>query len=123
MPIDKFYQTNNIEQTAHSLCAEITIEPRHEIFEGHFPGQPVVPGVCMVAIAKELLEQGLGKKLRLRKAPQIKFLKVLVPTADTPIKVTTNWVAENNGYTIQASIIDEAEAAVFKMNGFFEVVA
>ena len=36
-----------------SLESEVWVEidPTHPIFEGHFPDQPVLPGVCMVQIA------------------------------------------------------------------------
>ena len=36
--------------------ATISINKKHRILEGHFPGLPVVPGVCMLQIVRELME-------------------------------------------------------------------
>ena len=31
------------------------VDPAREIFKGHFPGQPVAPGVCLLGLVKEAL--------------------------------------------------------------------
>ncbi|MEP7278535.1 MAG: 3-hydroxyacyl-ACP dehydratase, partial [Bacteroidota bacterium] len=49
-----------------NIRAILKINPDHAIFKGHFPGQPVVPGVCMMQIVKELMETGTGRRLRLQ---------------------------------------------------------
>lgn len=50
------------------------------IYKAHFPGMPVTPGVCMVQIAGELLEELLGKKLSLKRVVNAKFLNVVDPS-------------------------------------------
>jgi len=62
------------------LRFQISFHPGHPIFSGHFPNQPVVPGVCLVQIGKELLGSFLGRKLFLEKSSSIKFLNVIDPT-------------------------------------------
>jgi 3-hydroxyacyl-[acyl-carrier-protein] dehydratase len=52
-----------VSNGSSSLEASFLLNPKHAIFAGHFPGQPVVPGVCMLQIIKEGLEQALDKKL------------------------------------------------------------
>lgn len=49
------------------------------IFEGHFPGMPVTPGVCLVQTAKELAEQIEGHRLHLSEAKDIKFVSPVTP--------------------------------------------
>jgi len=53
----------------------------HPIFEGHFPGNPILPGVCTVQIVKELLEMEVKKELMLKKAGNIKYLGFINPLA------------------------------------------
>ena len=35
----------------------IKLDPEHFIYKAHFPGEPITPGVCIMQIAKELLEE------------------------------------------------------------------
>jgi 3-hydroxyacyl-[acyl-carrier-protein] dehydratase len=57
----------------------IVINPRHEIFMGHFPGNPVLPGACTLQIIKELAEEATGKNLLLSEAQSIKYLSFINP--------------------------------------------
>lgn len=57
----------------------IVINPRHEIFRGHFPGNPVLPGACTIQIIKELAEEATGKNILLSEAQSIKYLSFINP--------------------------------------------
>jgi 3-hydroxyacyl-[acyl-carrier-protein] dehydratase len=61
------------------ITAQLTLNAAHPIFEGHFPTQPVVPGVCMMLLMRELLENALGQPLSLVSADHAKFLTMLRP--------------------------------------------
>lgn len=50
------------------------------VFEGHFPQQPILPGVVMVEILKRAVRETTGKKLELIEASNFKFLKMIDPT-------------------------------------------
>lgn len=62
---------------------DLTLHADHFIYQAHFPGQPITPGVCIIQIAKELLEDLLGMPLAVTGVKNAKFLSVLSPT-DTP---------------------------------------
>ena len=80
MLIENFYKMLSIIQgDDNSLKASLEIDKDHPVFQGHFPGFPVVPGVCMMQIIKELLEEKLGKNLQLVSAGSIKFLSLINP--------------------------------------------
>jgi len=74
-----FFGFTTPETDGSLLKTTITLNPAHDIFKGHFPGNPIVPGVCMMQMVKEILENQLGKKLRLVKADNIKFLSFINP--------------------------------------------
>jgi 3-hydroxyacyl-[acyl-carrier-protein] dehydratase len=57
----------------------IKLNPDHIVYTGHFPGHPVTPAVVQMQIVHELLENHLGRKLKLVSMPQCKFLAILDP--------------------------------------------
>ncbi|MEG0759916.1 3-hydroxyacyl-[acyl-carrier-protein] dehydratase [Chryseobacterium piscicola] len=75
-----FYTLKSSEKTENgSFIANISLNKDHEIFKGHFPGNPVTPGVCMMQIVKELTEEFTGKKLFLKSASNVKFMAIINP--------------------------------------------
>lgn len=40
---------------------DLTIPPDHPAFAGHFPGNPVVPGVVLLDLAQCAVERALGR--------------------------------------------------------------
>lgn len=116
--LNSFYTVTELNNETNKLNAVIEINPGHEIFQGHFPGQPVVPGVCMVQIVKELMEQLTGKNLLFSKGHQLKFLQLIVPIKEEAIQVHISWNLEGAQYHTTADFKRNNEAA-FKLSGIF----
>jgi 3-hydroxyacyl-[acyl-carrier-protein] dehydratase len=81
MLLNKLYHIRSlVPQTDGSgFMAEIELDAGHPLFEGHFPGNPILPGVCTVQIIRELLEQSMQKSLTMMKAGNIKYLGFVNP--------------------------------------------
>ncbi|AMO20986.1 hotdog family protein [Flavobacterium columnare] len=80
MLLNGFYNVNQLDQlTDNKYLAQVTLNPAHEIFKGHFPGNPVTPGVCMMQIIKELLEEILHTELRMTASSNVKFMAIINP--------------------------------------------
>lgn len=58
---------------------DISLNPSHLIYRAHFPGEPVTPGVCIIQIGKELLEDAIGAKLKIHMIKNVKFLSIISP--------------------------------------------
>jgi len=88
-----FYTLESHEKAENgSFTAHISLNKDHDIFKGHFPGNPVTPGVCMMQIVKELTEEFTGKKLFLKSASNVKFMAIINPfeTPDLTLQLDIN---------------------------------
>jgi 3-hydroxyacyl-[acyl-carrier-protein] dehydratase len=77
--------------------ATLEINAAHKIFQGHFPGQPVVPGVCMMQIMKELTETVYEQPSRMVKADEMKFLAVINPAENNLIQAELKHTVVDEG--------------------------
>ena len=104
-----FYVVGSLHTESQTIKAVLKLNPAHRIFEGHFPGQPVVPGVCMMQMIKETVEQVTGKKTRLIRADYAKFLAMIDPRkhADISLELTYT-ISEKNEIAILASLFFES---------------
>lgn len=50
------------------------------VFAGHFPTQPLVPGVFQLEMARLGAEWLLGERVRVREVTKAKFLRPIVPS-------------------------------------------
>ena len=103
------------ETTTTSVQAAILLHPEHAIFAGHFPGQPVVPGVCMLQIIKELLEGATGQPVQLVKASNIKFLTVLTPAAHEVVSVQLKFEGSEDGILVSEATISSGTDRFLKL--------
>ncbi len=63
-----------------------TIPADHPALPGHFPGQPIVPGVVLLDRVIEAIEAGQGPLPPLR-LPQVKFLQPLLPGQSAQVQL------------------------------------
>jgi len=114
-----FYTVVNVAVEAEKIEATLKINPDHEIFQGHFPGQPVVPGVCMMQIVKETLETATSRALRLHTGLDLKFLSVIDPTKNSSIYIEINYSVLVSGSINVTARLFFAETTFFKFKGVF----
>jgi len=64
---DGLFKISKLEHQEGVISAVLDINKDCDIFNGHFPGHPVVPGACMLQIVKEVLEKALETSLTVKK--------------------------------------------------------
>jgi len=112
----------SIEKMTHDgdvIKVTLGVNANCEILKGHFPGQPVAPGACMLQITKEVLEEALKTTLRLKKADQLKFLAMIDPANVLTVELEISYkYQEDNSIAIAAKLSSPA-AVYFKLQGSF----
>ncbi|MEP6748912.1 MAG: 3-hydroxyacyl-ACP dehydratase [Bacteroidota bacterium] len=114
-----FYTVVSEISEAERINAVLELNADHEIFHGHFPGQPVVPGVCMMQIVKELMETVTGKTLRLHTGLDLKFLSVIDPGRNSIIHAEINYSILATGDINATARLFYSETTFFKFKGVF----
>jgi 3-hydroxyacyl-[acyl-carrier-protein] dehydratase len=100
----------------------IELDPTHEIFIGHFPWNPILPGVCMVQIIKELLIRHLDCTLILKNAVSIKYLNIIDPRVNDTIQFNFETNKTESG-DISCTAVLNSESVVFcRFKGVFKVI-
>ncbi|GAA3508325.1 3-hydroxyacyl-ACP dehydratase [Aquimarina addita] len=102
MLIADLYTIHKNEITDEVQTVEITLNPDSHIFKGHFPDNPVTPGVCMLQIIKELTEDRVGHALFMKKASNVKFLAVINPEKTPDLVITNRFKDTEEGIKIQS---------------------
>lgn len=118
--MNDLYMVNELSASGNKIEALIMFRAEHAVFAGHFPGQPIVPGVCMIRIVQEVLSHHNKMELRLASADTIKFLSVIDPRPNHAIKLVIETRLENGAYHSK-SVLSRDEVVYFKFNGIFEV--
>mgnify|MGYP006353710843 CR=1 FL=1 len=120
MLLGDFFLLIYAEQTIDTITAKLRFNKNHEIFKGHFPEQPVVPGVCMLQIIKEMIENSTGGKFILRSAESIKFLTVINPEVQNEVEARIQFRKDEiENLHVDASLFS-GTLVFFKFNGTFK---
>jgi len=88
MLLKDFYTIQSFETTeSQKYVATIMLNKNHEVFKGHFPGNPVTPGVCMMQIIKELTQEAVKGTLTMKSASNIKFMALINPEVNPLLRL------------------------------------
>ena len=120
MLLNNFYKILELHsEDGEIIKAKIEINSNHEIFSGHFPNNPIVPGVCLIQIVKETLSKHLGKELTLAEGKNIKFTAVVNPNEYKQLEVEHILKSTENGIFRVNSKIFNLDTIFLKFQGSF----
>ena len=114
-----FYTVLKNRANGASVNALLELNPEHHIFDGHFPQIPVVPGVCMMQMVKELVEDFTGQRLRLSKADHLKFLTIINPRQNKLLEVELSITSNSSSNFQVTAAFFRQETVFFKFKGGF----
>jgi 3-hydroxyacyl-[acyl-carrier-protein] dehydratase len=103
MLIPHFYSVKEFNFTDNQLKAIIELNPEHDVFKGHFPNNPVTPGVCMLQILKELSEQATNTNLFIKECSNVKFMALINPAVNAVLAITIDINKVEENFKIKAS--------------------
>ena len=121
MLIEGLYTLQQFDYTDNQVKASILLHKESDVFKGHFPGNPVMPGVCMIQIIKELTEKALKKDVFLAKSSNIKFMSIINPEEHPLLDIVIDITATEDEVKIKSTSAFE-ETMALKLNAFFKIL-
>ncbi len=120
MLLNDFFKIKNIKN-GEKYIVSIEMNAEHKIYGGHFPGNPVAPGVCLTQMVKETIEHITGQHLTMTTGDNIKFTAVLNPDLNKNITMTLSIKNKEEGLLYADSSISEGEMKFFSFKGTFKI--
>lgn len=62
-----------VQTSAQEYTCAVTFDPDFTGFKGHFEGNPIIPGVCLIELARVHAETALGCQLKTEEISQCRF--------------------------------------------------
>mgnify|MGYP001615127723 CR=1 FL=1 len=117
---------NNLKQDAAAGLKELT-SPREgeleavfifpaelDIFSGHFPGRPIVPGVLELEMVRAAMERFTGSPLRMVSVEKAKFVREVKPK--DRIALTLSFTASGRLLAVNGrALVGEEKAAQIEL--------
>lgn len=118
MLIKDLYSIQSFTETDGSVEASVKLNKDHEVFKGHFPENPIMPGVCTIQLAKELTEMALNKELFLSVVSNVKFMAIINPEKNDTIQTVLH-ISEEEGIIKVKSTVSFGDTLALKLNATF----
>ncbi len=104
--LDNYYKMDSWVTEGDDTLFSVTLLPEYRAYKGHFPGNPISPGVCNIQMIKECAEQLAGKRLFLSYISQCRFSVVITPQTTPRLQIRMQLSEVEDMYKIRAIIFD-----------------
>jgi len=115
------YTLSSFEKTDSTITASLELNPASDVFTGHFPEKPVLPGVCLTHIVTELLSKGLETPYKLEEGKQLKFLSLVTPDTTTNLHYVISYKIADEKVNLNADV-QAGETVCFKLKATYSLL-
>ncbi len=123
MLLKDFYKVISIEKNNDQKNVVIIfINKEHDIFKGHFPGNPIMPGVCMMQIIKELTEQITDTSLIMQSLSNVKFMALINPFVNPELRLELDIITSEENQVKVKTITYFDQTVALKFNGIYNKI-
>lgn len=99
--------------------AKIRFNAEHPVYKGHFPGNPVTPGVILIQLIKELMEIHTQQPRSLKTVSRCKFLSVLEPVSAGVVEIDLETGQEGGEWKVNATA-KNSQSVFFKISARYQ---
>ena len=82
----------------------VRLNPDCKVYEGHFPGEPVSPGVCNIEMLLECAERVIGFPLRMVKLNRCRLTTLITPLTHADLELKIALTPKEDRWVLTAEI-------------------
>jgi 3-hydroxymyristoyl/3-hydroxydecanoyl-(acyl carrier protein) dehydratase len=103
---EKWYRFSDLRQNDHGeINARIWINPDSPWFSGHFPDNPILPGIAQLTMVFDVICQVKNERFQLEEIKRVRFKRIIRPNdsieiivrPDGPMPLTYLFRVESDG--------------------------
>lgn len=138
--LNDFFKITDIQADNDEIRCVVKLNAEHVIYQAHFPGNPITPGMLLLQIATEILQLYLSKsnvndiavhlfddfvkahtpQLSLQTVVNMKFRKPVEP-GSSPVFIFRKMKTDGNALSVSISI-DDNETQLVKMSLVYHII-
>jgi len=120
MVLKDFYSVISSQHSEGAYTTTLKINNAHDLYQGHFPGRPVTPGVILMQLFKEEAERVSKKILQLDKASNVKFTAVVDPNFDDQLILRSS-IEESGGVVNLKGTAENNNSIAIKIQAVYKI--
>ena len=97
----KISEISILKKDPRHIASVFSFAKELDLFSGHFPGNPILPGIFQIEMVKYVLEKSYDKYLRIKSVKKTKFSALIHPEKKVCLDITIN-KEENNLFDVKA---------------------
>jgi len=103
----KWYSLTNINCSDEGkISADAEVKPNSPWFSGHFPDDPILPGIAQLAMVLDTIKQGAQDDLRISAVRRVRFKQIVKP--EDRLKLTVQPISKTSfSYSFQIMLKGE----------------
>jgi len=101
---ESWYTLTNIKRSSsNEILADAIASVKSPWFSGHFPGEPILPGVALLGMVFDAIKQACGKNIKISGVKRVKFKQIIKPGDKIQI-IAREKNGDNSLYTFQVMV-------------------
>lgn len=104
MLLNEYFRIISQTATDSVTTFHVLLLADHPVYRGHFPGNPVSPGVCNMQMIKECAEQLIGHEVLLDNVRQYRLMEVLSPQRTPELDIDVEVGLSDGRYQIRSTV-------------------
>ena len=106
---DKYFKVDSQQQNGDSAHFHVSLIADCDVYRGHFPGNPVSPGVCNIEMIRECFDLSVEGSPRIQTIDRCRLTAVASPQVSPELDIDLSWTKDDNGYRLVATVKDDKQ--------------
>ena len=102
-----WYKINNMNRSEENeISADIRVPSDSPWFDGHFPGEPILPGVAQIGMVFDAIRKAHNQELKVSSVRRVRFKRIIRPDDQLKI-IAVPLKQETDSYSFRILVQDE----------------